>query len=466
VDESAINAVRESPIFSNLREEDLNALVTNSIRRTVEPGECLIVEGEVGNSLIVILTGEVEVVRDTGDAETSLARFGPGSFVGEMALIDRGPRTATVRALTSAEILEISRDEFERLLNESPDACRVLLGTVLRRLKSTEAMLVNQEKMAGLGRVTAGLAHELNNPASAVSRLAAQLANDLDELQRATLCLVDGEKNELAAHLFELSRAHRDLERTSSSSMSALQRVEIEDQIAGLLAECNVENPWDAAANLAGTSWTVDEISHLRSTLPDAKAKAVFEWLAVQAGIYGTLSQTRTSAERLTEVVGAVKRYSHLDRAPVEQVDINAGIESTLVILRHKLRGVDVHLELAPDLPQIEGYPAELNQVWTNMIDNAVDAMGGTGSLRIVTQERAGNIEVSFADSGAGIAEEHLGRLFEPFFTTKDVGVGTGLGLHISHNIIVQRHGGRIDVKSRPGETVFTVVLPLLRSGQ
>jgi signal transduction histidine kinase len=460
VDDSAIEAIKETPIFKNLREEDLTQLVANSKRHEYGPGECLLVEGEPGNSLIVVINGEVEVVRDTGDHETSLARFGPGSFVGEMALIDHGPRTATVRARTETVTLEISRDEFDRLLNESPDACRVLLGTVLRRLKSTEAMLVNQEKMAGLGRITAGLAHELNNPASAVSRLTAQLTHDLGELQQATLALASDEQSELTTQLLEATRARSTTE--PSRPMSALQRAELEDSLADALSALGISDPWDSAASLASAGWQPTDVHDLALKIPDERIGPAFNWLAMQSRIASTLSEVKMSAERLVEVVGAVKRYSHLDRAPVEQVDINSGIESTLVILRHKLRNIDVGLNLEEGLPSIEGYPAELNQVWTNLIDNAVDAMGGTGKIQISTREHDGNIVVQFTDNGSGISDEHIGRLFEPFFTTKDVGVGTGLGLHISHNIVVQHHGGNIEATSQPGQTTFTVTLPRL----
>jgi signal transduction histidine kinase len=462
MEDPAIEAIKASPMFSGLREEDVVDLVNGGRRRIVEPGACLIKEGDWGDSLLVILSGEVEVVRDTGDSETMLAHFGAGSYVGEMSLIDNAPRTATVRSLTKSEVLEITREQFDHLLDESPDACRALIRTILGRLKSTEGMLVNQEKMAALGRVTAGLAHELNNPASAVSRFASQLAHSLDEWQSATARLAQ------VSDLKEIEEVVRRHEAGTFGEASdppafrnALERADLEEELARWMISHDVQDPWDAAVNLAAEGWTPDQLARFveDSNAPDRSR--LIEWLSARSSIRATLQQMRTSAERLSEIVNAVKRYSHMDQAPVSRLNVNQGIETTLVILKHKMREITLNLEFDSELPEIDGYPAELNQVWTNLIDNAVDAMHGSGALTITTRSDRESVIVTFTDDGDGIPDAYLDRLFEPFFTTKAVGVGTGLGLHISRNIIVQRHGGAIEVESEPGRTTFTVTLPI-----
>lgn len=459
--DTALKAIRESPIFCGLSEENLQELIAGARQESVEAGVCMINEGETGDSLIVLLDGEMEVVRDTGDGETRLAKFGPGAFVGEMALVDNVPRTASVRATAPSEILVITKEQFDQLLDESPDACRALVRTILRRLKSTEGMLVNQEKMAALGRISAGLAHELNNPASAVRRSAEQLQSMVDEWQEATLIVGRGDGS--ASLIESTSQLREELAAGPSSGdvpRSALERADHEARLTDWLEDNGVPDPWDAAANLASAGWTPERLDQLRDEF-DGNLVPVVSWLSSGSAIYSILDEMRTSAERLSEIVGAVKQYSHMDRAQVERININNGIESTLVILKHKMKQIDVVLELDPELAEIEGYPAELNQVWTNLIDNAVDAMNAEGELRISTRTEDGQVVAEFTDNGIGIPEEVIGRLFEPFFTTKEIGSGTGLGLHIAHNIVVQRHGGHIDVQSRPGRTTFTVTLPV-----
>jgi signal transduction histidine kinase len=460
--ETALQAIRESPIFCGLAEEDLRELVDGGRQESVDAGTCLIAEGDPGDSLIVLLDGEMEVVRDTGDGEASLAKFGPGAFVGEMALIDEGPRTATVRATAPSEILVITKAQFDRLLDQSPEACRALIRTILRRLKSTEGMLVNQEKMAALGRISAGLAHELNNPASAVSRSARQLQSLVDEWQTATLNLGQtGSSSELVERTSVL-RAELAAGPTGDTvPKSALERADREDSLTDWLEDKGVPDAWDAAANLAAAGYTPERLDQISAGIAADEVVPIMQWLSSGSAIYLMLTEMHTSAERLSEIVSAVKRYSHMDRAQVERININSGIESTLVILKHKMKNVEVIRDLDPKLVEIEGYPAELNQVWTNLIDNAVDAMDGTGVLRISTRAENGHVIAEFTDSGVGISKEHMRRLFEPFFTTKEIGSGTGLGLHIAHNIVVQRHGGQVDVESEPGRTTFRVSLPV-----
>jgi signal transduction histidine kinase len=452
----ALAAIKASPMFCGLGESELLDLVRGATQSTFEPGSCLLSEGEQGNSLFVVLSGEIEVVRDSGNGEAQLARMGPGSFVGEMALIDDSPRNATVRALERSEILEITRHQFDQLLDESPDTCRNLVKTVLRRLKSTEAMLVNQEKLAGLGRLAAGLAHELNNPASAVGRFADQLRGSLNELRSATWQLAP-----MRSLRLDDSSIPGGSDAGIAPPLSGLDLADRENELARWLQVHRVKDPWNVSVDLAATGWRTADLDHLAQDLTEADLPVAIRWISVNGAIDLTLQQLKASAERMSQIVGSVKTYSHMDRSAVERTNVNDGINSTLVILKHKMKAIALELSLNPDLPEINGYPGELNQVWTNLIDNAIDAMNGEGTLEIETSYSPDHVVVCVVDSGAGITDEHQKRLFEPFFTTKAVGVGTGLGLHISHNIVVARHGGQIVCTSSPGRTIFTVTLPI-----
>jgi signal transduction histidine kinase len=457
----ALSAMLESSIFSGLSESDLRELLSGAKRWTAGTGECLIASGDAGDSLLVILSGELEVVRETESGETALARLGPGAFVGEMSLIDDAPRSATVRAIAEANVLEISRAQFDRLLNESSDACRALLRTVLRRLKSTEAMLVNQEKLAALGRVSAGLAHELNNPAAAMSRFASQIDDSLNDWRDSYQSVCPAVEPDAIDRLRSLALSHIGDASTQTGAQALLQS-ENESRIGSWLVSQSIENPWEVAGRLAEAGLTEADLQRFADEFGAEIAPALATWLSAEIALASAMRGLRDSAGRVAEIITSVKQYSHMDRAAADRLDINQGLKTTLVILKHKLRNIIVELDLDESIPPLLGFPGEMNQVWTNLIDNAIDAMDAHGTLVIETRWDSDRAVVRIIDDGPGISEEHRNRLFEPFFTTKEIGAGAGLGLHIAHTIVVQRHKGSIDVESRPGRTVFAVTIPNL----
>jgi len=328
-------------------------------------------------------------------------------------------------------VLRVPSDALTSVLDR-PDTALAILRTVMARLRSTEGLLREREKLAALGTLSAGLAHELNNPAAAVRRSA------------------DALRDALAAR-DAMTKPEDIPPPPARRTLSALERADTVDALAGV-----VPDPGGAAA-VVDVGWTAQALR----TLP---AETV-AWLAADAPVSELLGELRLASGRISEIVDAVKGYAYLDRARVQRVDVRIGLEQTLVILRHRLKeGVEVRREFADDLPEIEAAGSELNQVWTNLIDNAIDAMEGRGTLTIsAVWEAADGVRVSICDSGPGVAEVIRGRLFEPFATTKPPGEGTGLGLHISHDVIA-RHGGRIEVESNPGHTCFVVILPAGRS--
>jgi signal transduction histidine kinase len=452
--------LRKIPLFADLPQSDLLVLLESAETIQVEKGTLVIREGDHGDTMLVVLDGELEIFRESDGQDATLAIFGPGAFAGEMALVGGGPRSASAKATRDSRLLVIHKTAFDHLLKSSSQAAIAVLQTVLGRLKSTEAMLVNQEKMAALGRIAAGLAHELNNPAAALQRSTDQMQPMLSEWEAASLALDMDWFDEQQRATIELLRSEIGKCVAGLPKEDPLARSDREDRLTDWLDDRGIGNPWDIAANLASVCWDIDRLDELAGSLPENRIGAILEWFSAGCAIHSTLSEMRTSATQMSNIVAAVKTYSHMDRAPADRVNVNEGIENTLIILRYKLRGVNIVRNYCEGNPSIEGYPAELNQVWTNIIDNAVDAMDGKGSVVIDTSYDDHKVYVSITDSGPGIPPEILPHLFEPFFTTKSVGSGTGLGLHIAYNVIVQRHKGTIDVESEPGRTTFRIQLP------
>ena len=422
--------LRATPLFGGLDDEQLARLVAMGEIVDLAPRDRLIGEGEPADALFVILDGELDVTKRSGTTEIPLARVGPGALQGEIAALEGGRRLASVHAVTAAEVLRIPVGAIRELLDAGPDVALSVIRTAVGRLRSMEATLREREKLAGLGTLAAGLAHELNNPAAAAARSARALAD--------------------AVHAAEsLPRPSPPPRPPAGASppRSALERADLIDEVAALTGGS------DTASALVDAGWNAASLA--------AVPAEVLPWLAADASVNQLLAELSMAVERISEIVGAVKGYAYLDQAPRQRVNVRIGLEQTLVILRHRLRdgGVTVVRELADDLPEIEAYGSELNQVWTNLVDNAIDAMEGSGTLTVGARREGDGIRVSICNTGSPIPADIRDRLFEPFFTTKPPGKGTGLGLHISHDVVA-RHGGRMEVTSDAEATCFVVVLP------
>jgi signal transduction histidine kinase len=457
-----LDELRQVPLLADLTEEDLEQLYRMAETVSIPAGQLVLQEGDPGDSLYIVLDGELEVTKRHGEQEVLLAVYKAGQFFGEMALLEQAPRSASVRTLRESRLLLISQVAFQTLLSCSPSAPFKILRTVTSRLRSTESMLIQNEKMAALGTLAAGLAHELNNPAAAIRRSAAQLRDTLAERER------------LAAELITLTNDPHQKETLGGLQAETMERAatrppydpltisEREDQLQEWLEDHRVGHEWELAPVLASFGWTRDELEQLHERFSPRQLPVVIRWLAANSSVYDLLEEVGKSAEAMSEIVKAVKTYSYLDRAPIQEVDVRDSLENTLVLLRPKIKaGVSIKRDYADDVPRIEAYGSELNQVWTNIIDNAIDAMEAQGELALRTRARDSEVIVEIVDNGAGIPSELQPRIFEPFFTTKAPGVGTGLGLHIAYNIVVHKHQGQIKVESKPGETRFQVVLPV-----
>lgn len=370
---------------------------------------------------------------------------------------DIGERKRAEEALRASE--QTLRERTEELGRKN-----AALQETLDQLNRMQNKLIMQEKLASLGKLSAGMAHELNNPASSAQRGAAQLQATFARWPtvQARIGRLDLDESQ-AARLLELDEAARD-RAARPADLTALQRSDRESDVEDWLDERGIDPGADddVASALVSLGYDVADLDALEDVFDRAELPAVIDWLAFKYEIYSLVDEITLGTGRIVELVTALKTYTYMDQAPVQEVDVRKGLDNTLIILNNKTkRGVTVVREYAEDLPAIQAYASELNQVWTNLIDNAVDAMHGRGTLTVRTWPEDGWVAVQIEDDGPGIPPEIQSRIFDPFFTTKGPGEGTGLGLNISRNLVVQKHHGDIQVDSRPGRTRFTVRLPV-----
>lgn len=439
--------LRGLPYFADLGDDLIENVCELSEQINLESGDVIIEEGSESEEMYVVAEGELVVTKLSGGKEVELARINPGEVVGEIALLDEAPRTATVAASAKTLAIRIPVSAFEALLGD-PRVVRRMFRTVTSRLRGIEDTLRHEERMAALGKMAAQLMHELNNPAAAVGRSAQELSRIYDDLGREaeTLALSLGEGAELVAP-------------DPAPKMSSLERSDAEDVIAMWLSDHAIADAWELAPALVEAGWTTDLLERATEQLDPNLATHFARWLALREMAEQVIDEVGIGARRISELVRIVKEYSYLDQAPIQEINPTAGIADTLVLLKHKLGDIEVVTDFADDLSAVEAPGRDLNQVWTNLIDNAADAMEGGGTLAITARNGQGSVVITVADDGSGMPADVAERIFDPFFTTKEPGKGTGLGLHTVHTII-NKVGGDITVDSTPDGTTFTVTLP------
>jgi signal transduction histidine kinase/predicted CoA-binding protein len=453
--------LKRVPLFASMPDHDLERLCEMVTEIHLKTGEQLFAEGSPGDMAYIIEEGEIEILKSSGGKNVLLAVRKSGEVIGEMSLLESAPRFASGKARTDSKLLAISHDQLDELLNTSPSAARSLLFTITSRLRSTELMLRQSEKMAQLGTLTAGIAHELNNPAAAAQRGTSQLNTEIENLLESQIALsklsLSQENWEQLDNLTGVIRGRA----SQQVDIDALERSDREFEVEDWLNSHNIPDAWKFAPTIVDLGFSDVQLDNLADQFSADQLGKVIAWMGASFNSFSLLEEINQGSERISEIVKSLKSYVYLDQAPVQAVDIHEGINNTLVMLRHKLKeGIEVKRDYAEGIPPIQAYGSELNQVWTNIIDNAIDAMNGKGEINITTRQEGDWVIVDLEDNGPGIPEEIQEEVFSPFFTTKAVGKGTGLGLNISYKII-EKHAGEVKVFSKPGKTRFQVSLPI-----
>jgi signal transduction histidine kinase len=449
------------PAFAELPDDQLEWFLSQSKELHLTAGETYSRQGDPADAMFVILEGELQG-RGEFAGETFIFTTKAGEITGVLPFSRMKTFTVSGRALTDSRALRFPRSQFQELVQKMPELTQRLVGMMSDRIRETTRVEQQRDRLVGLGKLSAGLAHELNNPASAAKRAAGLLREVFKRIKEASLEL--GRRNLTPSQRAEIEKLEASFIQPTDVPPDALTVSDLEDQIDSLLRSHGQNDLWQLAADLARKNVQPAVLESLFGNLGPDIARAALVRIAASVEIANLLNELESSTSRISDLVRAIKEYTYMDQSPVQNVDVIKGIENTLTILQYKLkRGITVHREYEKIPFLVNSFGSELNQIWTNIIDNAIDAMGGKGDLRIRTYREDDCVVVEIIDNGPGISPEVEAHIFEPFFTTKGVGEGTGLGLDTVQRI-VRKHRGNIQVESKPGETRFQVYLPLAES--
>jgi signal transduction histidine kinase len=460
-----LEALRRVHVFADLPDDQLKWFADNVEEWRFAAGETLFSKGDPPDTMVILLEGEMHAYSDDKDHDyVYIARAGdPKTEVTGMLPFSRMTAYAVDgRAATEIRLFRFPVRLFPEMMQRMPVLVQRLVGILSDRVRETTTADQQQDKLMALGKLSAGLAHELNNPAAAATRAANDLIAALTELRAADLRLC---QHSLTAEQEAVIRGFEStaIEHTATAAqLNSLEQSDREEKVATWLEDHEIEESWKLSGNLVEAGIDADALDQISEKLETSALADVLTRINAQLVAAKLASEIKTSTARISELVGAVKEYSYMDQASLQEVDLHKGLENTLLILKYKLRKKNIELtrDYAEELPRIKAYGSELNQVWTNLIVNAVDAMSDGGSLKVRTKREPTDILVEIRDNGSGIPESLKSRIFEPFFTTKPVGEGTGLGLDTVARI-VRKHRGNVRFESKPGGTCFQVRLPL-----
>jgi signal transduction histidine kinase len=450
------------PAFADLPDDQLSWFLSHAEELRYKAGDTYLRQGTPADSMFVILEGQLEI---HGELSGEIVSFSmdAGDVTGVLPFSRMTQFKVNGRAVTDSRVLRFPAALFPELVQKMPELAKRLVGLMSDRIRETTRIEQQRDRLAGLGKLSAGLAHELNNPASAAKRATSQLRDVLKKIKNASLEL--GRRDLTSAQRAEIEKLETSFTQSDEPPADPLTISDLEDEVDSLLRSHGQSDLWQLAADLAKRNIRPEALESLFAALDAGTARAALVRIAASVEIAGLLNEIESSVARISDLVGAIKEYTYMDQAPVQNVDIVKSLETTLTILNHKLkRGVAVQRDYERIPLLVNSFGSELNQVWTNIIDNAIDAMGGKGELRVRTYRDDRCVVVEIGDNGPGISPEVKPHIFEPFFTTKGVGEGTGLGLDTVQRI-VKKHRGNIQVTSKPGDTRFQVWLPLAESG-
>jgi len=450
--------------FQQLPRERLEWACDRAEKLQAPAGTVLLAEGGEPQGFLILVEGRVSISRQSEGVEMPIGSQDAPGFFGEIPVLTDDPVPVTIRTLSESFLYRIDSCDFLTLLHECRGFERSIFRTLAQRVRGLESFLRGREKMAALGTLSAGLAHELNNPTAALVRALSDVIPAILRLEIMNQRY--GSENPDPEHTRAWQTVReRGYEAILHQPPDAMTRSDREDELLDWLEAYGVEDAWKLVEPLAAGNVDVATLEELLAPWRDRSDELRdmgIRWLALSFDVMSTIENGLRGAKRISELVRSMKSYAHLDRGAQQFVDVHDGLEDTLRLFTFKLkRGINVQRNYDTSLPQICAYGSELNQVWTNLIDNALDAMGETGTLAIATHRDGNYARVEIVDSGPGIPPEVQSRILEPFFTTKPVGKGSGLGLDAVSRIVRNRHLGSVSVASEPGRTCFVVCLPI-----
>jgi signal transduction histidine kinase len=444
--------------FTELPADQIEWFLSQSKEVRLKAGEIYVRQGDPPEAMFVLLEGQFEW-RGDFNGETVVLQGKTGDVTGALPFSRMKQFMVTGRAISDGRILRFPSSLFPELIQKMPELVKRLVGVMTDRVREATRLEQQRDRLASLGKLSAGLAHELNNPAAAAKRAAAHLRDTLHRIKEASLQL--GRRELTPTQKTEIDKLESSFTQNDSPPPDALTVSDLEDQIDSLLRSHGQNDLWQLSAELAQRGIKPAALESLFENLDAGTARAALVRIAASVEIASLLTEIESSTSRISDLVRAIKEYTYMDQSPVQNIDVVKSLETTLTIMNHKLkRGVTVQRDYQPVPFLVNSFGSELNQVWTNLIDNAIDAMGGKGELRVRTYRDTGCVVIEIGDNGPGISPEIRAHIFEPFFTTKGVGEGTGLGLDTVQRI-VRKHKGNIQVNSEPGDTRFQVLLPL-----
>src|SRR3989449_7126864 len=446
------------PAFADLPEDQITWFLGHAEELRLKAGDIYFRQGDPADAMFVVMEGQLQARGEMG-GETVVFSAKSGDVTGVLPFSRMKQFPLDARATVDATVLRFPSSLFPDLVQKMPELTKRLVGLMSDRIRETTRMEQQRDRLASLGKLSAGLAHELNNPASAAKRATSHLRDILKKIKNASLEL--GRRDLTSAQKSEIEKLEASFTQQDVVPPDALTISDLEDQIDSLLRSHGQNDLWQLAAGLARQNIKPEVLESLFANLDGDTARAALVRIAASVEVASLLHEIESSTSRISDLVRAIKEYTFMDQAPVQNVDIVKSLETTLTIMNHKLKhGIAVQRDYQPIPLLVNSFGSELNQVWTNIIDNAIDAMHGKGELRVRTYRDDDCVVIEIGDNGPGISDELRPHIFEPFFTTKGVGEGTGLGLDTVKRI-VRKHRGNIQVISKPGDTRFQVWLPL-----